>query len=107
VARLKIRRKDLRRPDEFMEFTGRAWQWVLDNRRLTTAVTVSVLILLAALTGVRQYRNHRDSSAAAAFRKATALFAEGDGSRAAAAFAEVPRVRAYAALADLYRGHIA
>ena len=107
MARLKIRRKDLRRPDEFMEFTGRAWQWVLDNRKVTITVAVSVVVLLAAVSGLRRYRSYREFAAAEAFRKATALFAEGDTTGAAAAFEGIPRVGAYAVLADLYRGQAA
>lgn len=107
MARLKIRRKDLRRPDEFMEFTGRAWQWVIDNRKATITVAVSVVVLLAAVSGLRRYRNYREFAAAEAFRKATALFVEGDATGAAAAFEKVPRVGAYAVLADLYRGQAA
>jgi hypothetical protein len=107
VARLKIRRKDLRRPDEFMEFTGRAWQWVLDNRKATITVAVSVVVLLAAVSGFRRYKSYREFAAAEAFRKATALFAEGDTTAAAAAFEAVPRVGGYGVLADLYRGQAA
>jgi hypothetical protein len=107
VARLKIRRKDLRRPDEFMEFTGRAWQWVLDNRKATIAVAVSVVVLLLAVSGFRRYKSYREFAAAEAFRKATALFAEGDTTAAVAAFEAVPRVGSYAVLADLYRGQAA
>jgi len=107
VARLKIRRKDLRRPDEFMEFTGRAWQWVLDNRKATITVAVSVVVLLSAVSGLRRYKSYREFAAAEAFRKATALLAEGDSTGAAAALEAVPRVGAYAVLADLYRGQAA
>jgi hypothetical protein len=107
VARFKIRRKDLRRPDEFVEFTGRAWQWVLDNRKATITLAVSVVVLVAAVSGFRRYRSYREFAAAEAFRKATALLAEGDATAAVAAFEAVPRVGAYAVLANLYRGQAA
>jgi len=107
VARLKIRRKDLRRPDEFMEFTGRAWQWVLDNRRLTISVAVSVVVLMASVAGLRQYKAHRDFVASEAFRKATALLDSGDTHSLTTALNEVPSIGTYPGLTDLYRGYAA
>lgn len=107
MARTKIRRKDLRQPDEFIELTGRAWQWLQDNRKPTIIVGAVVIVLLVAIAGIRQYQSYRASTAAEAFRKATALLAEGDPKGAAAAFAKLPPVRAYAALGQLYRGHAA
>lgn len=107
VAQLKIRRKDLRQPDEFIEFTGQAWQWVRDNRRATTISAVAVILIILAVAGVRQYRAYRQANAAEAFRTATALFAEGDTKGARAALEQVPRIHFYGALADLYAGRAA
>ena len=107
MARVKIRRKDLRRPDEFLEFTGRAWDWVVDHRSAVMTVAAAVVVLAGIITGIRQYENHRGRVAAEAFRKATALLAAGEADAAADAFGAVPRVGSYGALSDLYRGHAA
>jgi hypothetical protein len=105
VARIKIRRKDLRRPDEFVEVTGRVWQWILARRRLVASVAGVTLALLAAVVGTQQYRQHRLDRAADGFRKAVALFSAGDAPAAVGALQAVTDAGPYAALSDLYRGH--
>jgi hypothetical protein len=107
VARVKIRRKDLRQPDEFMELTGRVWQWLAANRGLAVAAGGVVVAVLAGAIGIQQYREYRLLDAADAFRKALVLLHDGETRAAAEAFGQVPAAGAYGALANLYRGQAA
>jgi hypothetical protein len=107
VARVKIRRKDLRQPDEFMELTGRVWQWLAANRGLALAAGGVALAVLGGVTGIQRYREQRLLDAADAFGKALVLLQDGETSAAAEAFGRVPAVAAYGALANLYRGQAA
>lgn len=107
MARVRFRRKDLRGPDEFVEFTGRAWAWAAENRRLLVSLAVGVVALVVAVGAVREYLDRRVDRAAADFGAALKLYTAGDSRGAMSAFAEVPAVGAYATLASLYRGHAA
>lgn len=107
MARVKIRRKDLRQPDEFMELTGRVWKWLVENRLQAGLVVGGVVAILLGVSGVRQYLDYRARTAATAFGKALTLYSKGSSSAAVDAFAAVPQVGAYPSLGNLYRGHAA
>ena len=107
MSRTRIRRKDLRQPDEFIEITGRAWQWLLANRRGVAILAGVALAVVAVGVGAREFREARARSAAETFRKAATLLAEGENAAAVQVLAEVRPVGAYGALAELYRGHAA
>jgi hypothetical protein len=103
----RIRRKDLRQPDEFMEVTGRVWQWLVANQRNVYAAAIAVAVLVAGLAGMRSYQNSRLQAASNAFRRATTLLADGNDAAAIEALDEVAPVANYGALAGLYRGYAA
>jgi hypothetical protein len=107
VRRTKLRRKDLRGPDEFVTFTNRAWTWVRENSTLAAVIGGAAVLLLVLLLGMQRYARSRDHAAAEAFRKALALLSAGDTPAAAEAFAAMDTVAPYGALAELYRGHTA
>lgn len=107
MARIKIRRKDLRRPDEFMEFTGRVWGWLLAHRTLVGALAGGLLAVVLAGAGARTYLTYRTNRAANEFAAAVRLYADGAAREALEAFPNVPAVGSYGALASLYRGHAA
>jgi hypothetical protein len=107
VSSTRIRRKDLRQPDEFIEVTGRAWQWLLANRRGVSILAGAALALLIGAVGVREFRDARARGAAETFRKAATLLAEGEDAAAVQVLEEVKPVGAYGALAELYRGYAA
>jgi tetratricopeptide (TPR) repeat protein len=107
VSKVKIRRKDLRQPDEFVEFTGRAWRWLRDNQTTAIGAVVLGVLVFAGISGLRQYRDYRAANAAESFRRGVDLLAAGDAAGAEKVFGELAAVAAYGALADLYRGHAA
>lgn len=107
MARRKIRRKDLRQPDEFIELTGRVWRWLGENRVAAGVVVTVALTVVVGVSGVRYYLNRRSTQAATEFGKALTLYSSGDAAGALKAFSDMPGVGAYPSLADLYRGHAA
>jgi len=107
VARIKIRRKDLRRPDEFVEFTGRVWAGFQAHRALAGAIAAAAVAAVLIAAGVRAYVANRADRAANDFAAAVDLYADGATQEALKALPDVPAVGSYGALASLYRGHAA
>jgi hypothetical protein len=107
VARIKIRRKDLRRPDEFVEFTGRVWAWLVARRRLAGGLAAGAVAVAFAVAGVRSLVDRRANRAAEEFAAAVRLYTDGAAREALEALPKIPAVASYGALANLYRGHAA
>lgn len=106
--RHRLRRKDLRGPDEFVTATSQATVWAGAHRNLLIAVGAVVLVVAGVAIGWSRYRASRVEAASHDFRAARATFE-------AAKYAEaVPQFEALSAaypettfgrLAVLYRGH--
>ena len=108
AKRLKVRRKDLRKPDEFETLTGQVVDWAEANRPLVGGIVIAALVAAVIALGVGRWRSTRDASAAAAFNLAQASFTDGKFGDAARAFEDVltsyPRAP-FGRLAALYRAH--
>jgi tetratricopeptide (TPR) repeat protein len=108
AKRLKVRRKDLRKPDEFETLTGQVVDWADANRSLVGAIAIGILVIAAIAIGVGRWRAGRDAAASAEFQAAHARFAAGSFAEAANAFEQVasdyPRAP-FGRLARLYRAH--
>ena len=108
ARRLKIRRKDLRKPDEFETLTGQVVSWADEHRPVVYAVLALAVVVLAGSLAAARWRTSRYDAAAVAFRSAQARFEEGKFPEAAQDFAYVveryPHT-AFGRLAALYRAH--
>jgi len=108
VKRIKVRRKDLKKPDEFETLTGQAVAWAQAHRSLVLTVAAGALVLALGFLALGRWRDERNAAAGAAFRDAHASFEAGRFTDAARAFADVesgyPRTP-FGRLAGLYRGH--
>jgi tetratricopeptide (TPR) repeat protein len=108
AKRVKIRRKDLRQPDEFETLTGQVVAWADEHRQLLlTAAGVVLVIALGALL-VGRSRAARNEAAATDFRSAHELFAGSKWPEAATAFEDVATKypsAPFGRLARMYRGH--
>jgi TolA-binding protein len=108
VKRIKVRRKDLKKPDEFETLTGQAVAWAQVHRSLVLTVAAGALVLALGFLALGRWRDERNAAAGAAFRDAHASFEAGRFTDAARAFADVesgyPRTP-FGRLAGLYRGH--
>ena len=108
ARRLKIRRKDLRKPDEFETLTGQALAWADEHRPVVWGLLAIALVALAGSLAIGRWRTSRYDAAAVAFRSAQARFDEGKFQDAVGDFAYVaeryPRTP-FGRLAGLYRAH--
>ena len=108
AKRFKIRRKDLRKPDEFETLTGEALDWAGQHRSLLVGAVVVVLTLGLAGLAFSRWRTSQNEAAALRFGSAHEVFDGGRFGEAAEAFAalarDYPRTPS-GRLAPLYRAH--
>src|SRR3989442_5554023 len=108
ARRLKIRRKDLRKPDESEPLAGQAVAWSDEHRPVVYAVLAVAVVVLAGSLAIGRWRASRNDAAAVAFRSAQARFDEGKFQEAAQDFAYVVERypgAPFGRLAVLYRAH--
>jgi TolA-binding protein len=108
AKRVRIRRKDLREPDEFETLTGRAVELAAAYRTpLAVGLAVVVAAGLVAL-GISSWRASERAAAAQAFQRTHEVFAVGRFAEAAQGFASVVEEHGgtpAGRLAQLYRAH--
>jgi tetratricopeptide (TPR) repeat protein len=106
VKRLKLRRKDIRQPDEFVTVTSRVATWAREHRSLVAGIALGLVVVALVALLIGRTRAVRNEAAAAAFRSAHRTFEAGSYADAAEAFAalgrEYPRTP-FGRLAGLYR----
>ena len=108
TKRIKIRRKDLRKPDEFETLTGQAVDWAQAHRSLVIGVAAGLIAVALLALAVGRWRAGQAEAAAVAFRVAQAQFDAGRYADAGNAFADVASAHAhtpFGRLAILSRGH--
>jgi tetratricopeptide (TPR) repeat protein len=108
AKRVKIRRKDLRGPDEFETLTGRAVDVATQYRTPLIAALVVLVALGLVVLAVSSWRASRNAAASEEFQRAHDVFAAGRFAEAAKAFAAVADEQAgtpAGRLARLYQGH--
>jgi tetratricopeptide (TPR) repeat protein len=108
AKRVRIRRKDLRGPDEFETIAGDAFVWAREHRAVL--VGAGVVLLLLAVVGllVTRARAGRRQEAATQFYQARAYLLGGNAATAAGQFASLEAHASgtpYGSLASLYQGH--
>jgi len=89
AKQVRLRRKDIKRPDEFVTLSNQALNWVREHQQLATwggAALVAVLIAIGIATA---YRSARDRDANADLARAMAKLEANDYSRAAAEFIDL------------------
>jgi len=108
AKRLKVRRKDLRKPDEFETLTGQAVDWAQTHRSFVIGAGAVVVAVALVALGVGRWRASRNESAAIAFATAQASFEAGQFGPAGQGFmqaAEDYPGTPFGRLAKLYRAH--
>jgi predicted negative regulator of RcsB-dependent stress response len=104
----RIRRKELRQPDEFVTLSRRAVAYAEENRTAFFMVVGGLVVLLAAILIFRAVRASRETSAAQAYAQAHALLDDKRYDDAATAFRQVAdsySSTSYANLAQLETGN--
>jgi tetratricopeptide (TPR) repeat protein len=74
LAKRKIRRKALKEPDEFINFTTRILAWCRENLRIVAGVAVAITLVIGVIAGVLLYRTTQESKAVALYDEALALY---------------------------------
>jgi hypothetical protein len=106
--RHRLRRKDLRGPDEFVTATSQATLWAGEHRSLVIAATVVALLVAGGAIGWTRWQASQIAAASRDFRAARTTFEAGKFAEAVpqfAALAEAYPGTAFGRLATLYRGH--
>jgi hypothetical protein len=85
----KIRRKDLKSPDEFQTATQRVLAYARAHERETLIAFGGFVVLIAVVLGVRGYRSWQNDRAAEAFREAFRAYAAEDLTKARQGFEAV------------------
>ena len=104
----RIRRKELRQPDEFVTLSRRAVAYAEENRTTFFLVIGAIVVLLAATLIFRAVRANRETSAATAYAQAHTLLDDKKYPDAATAFQQVADgygSTSYAILAQLEAGN--
>ena len=85
MAKRKIRKKELRKPDEFLTFSSRIIAWCQDNIRIVIGVLASVAVLLLITSAVFLFKASRETKARALYGEALSLYpVESSGNAGAA-----------------------
>ena len=74
MARRKIRKKALRKPDEFITFSSKVIAWCRDNMKIVVGAAAAVALLLIITSGVFVFRASRESKARSLYEQAVALY---------------------------------
>ena len=74
MAKRKIRKKELKKPDEFITLSGKVIVWCRDNTRLLAAAAAVVAFLLLVTSGFFVFRASRETKARSLYEQAVALY---------------------------------
>jgi tetratricopeptide (TPR) repeat protein len=85
LAKRKIRRKELKKPDEFITFGSRIIAWCQDNVRIVVGVLASVAVLILITAAVFLFKARRETEARGLYEEALSLYqVESSGNAGAA-----------------------
>lgn len=62
--KVKLSRKDLKKPDEFLLFTGRAYNWVQENQRAVIYGIIIIFVIVIGIVLTVNYNHKVEQSAA-------------------------------------------
>lgn len=108
AKRVRIRRKDLRRPDEFETLTGETFVWAQHHQTTLIVAGVALLAIAVGFILMSRSRAARLQEANLQFQQAQAQLERGSAATAATQFESIEQNASgtsYGQLAGLYRGH--
>ena len=77
MAKIKIKKKEIKRPDEFITFSARIITWCRENLKIVTGVTAGVALFIVILGAAFVFKANREANAADLYQKALALYPSG------------------------------
>ncbi len=103
----KIRRKDIRKPDQFVTLTGKILHLASEYRTQSIVCLALLLTVLLGLWGWDSYRQRQNRLAAVEYAHALSLYRSGQYSQAVDRFAQVKNYSSsvYSRLALLYQAN--
>ena len=85
MAKRKIRRKELKKPDEFITFSSRIIAWCQENIRIVVRILASVAVLILITSAVFLFKARKESKARDLYEEALSLYqVESSGNAGAA-----------------------
>jgi outer membrane protein assembly factor BamD (BamD/ComL family) len=100
VARKRIKRKDLKRPDDFITLTGRVVAWGRRNTGLVIGLSVAAAVLLVGAGLLSAYASARQRDANSELGRALATLEARDYANAAQQFEALAERRSSSDIAD-------
>jgi len=77
LAKRKIKRKEIKKPDEFITFSAKVINWCSENIKIMTGVAAGVALLLLIVGAVFVFQASREAKATDLYQKALALYPTG------------------------------
>ena len=77
MAKRKIKRKESKKPDEFITFSAKVLEWCSDNLRIVYGVAGGCALLLVIVGAVFVFKASREAKASDLYQKALALYPTG------------------------------
>jgi tetratricopeptide (TPR) repeat protein len=74
LAKRKIRKKELKKPDEFITISSRIITWCQDNTRILIGVLASVTVLIAITSAVFLFKARRETKARGLYEEALSFY---------------------------------
>ena len=74
MAKRKIRKKELKKPDEFITLSSKIIIWCQDNTRIVIGVLASVTVLVAITSAVFLFKARRETKARGLYEEALSLY---------------------------------
>ena len=74
MVKRKIKRKEFKKPDEFITFSAKILEWCGENLKIVLGVAVGFALLLAIVGAVFVFKAGREAKAADLYQKALALY---------------------------------
>ena len=74
MAKRKIRKKELKKPDEFITLSSKIIIWCQDNTRIVIGVLASVAVLIAITSAVFLFKARRETKARGLYEEALSLY---------------------------------
>jgi len=81
LVKRKIKRKELKKPDEFITFSARVLEWCNENLRIVYGVALGSAIILIIVGLAFLYKTNREAKAKDLYQKALALYPTGSPGR--------------------------
>jgi len=70
----KISRKDIKKPDEFITFTGRILDWIIANKQLLLLALGAVILIVVIVTSLLAYLKNKEEKASTLLSEVQALY---------------------------------